>query len=117
MVFDDKNPIKALRDLLNWSQDDLAKVVNRNQGTISSWENGKSEPRLSEIKRIIQNAKASPRQGSEDISQQILQILGLLEDNYATPIPIHGVRWSKQIPKYLSNSRKDRVKLGVDTFE
>lgn len=52
-----KLTIKAWRGMKLMSQSELAKAIGVTQVTISSWENGKTEPRPSDIKAMKQAMK------------------------------------------------------------
>lgn len=53
------NKIKQLRLDNNLLQSDLADILNVGQGTISNWENGKTEPDQESLKLIAQHFNVS----------------------------------------------------------
>ncbi len=42
--------IKELREKMNWSQGDLAKLLSRTQQTVSRWESGATEPGIEALR-------------------------------------------------------------------
>lgn len=46
--------LRELRDERKWTQFDLAVKVGVTPGTIWNWENGKSEPRATQLRRLAE---------------------------------------------------------------
>lgn len=46
------NKIRQLREERDWTQDELAKKVDKSQKTISSWEKGRTNPKVKELHQL-----------------------------------------------------------------
>jgi DNA-binding XRE family transcriptional regulator len=52
-----KENVKKLRQILFWSQTDLATAIGVTRGTINNYESGHRSPRFRELKALVQLAK------------------------------------------------------------
>lgn len=48
------NKIRQLREERDWTQDELAKKVDKSQKTISSWEKGRTNPKVKELHQLCE---------------------------------------------------------------
>ena len=46
------NKIRQLREERDWTQNDLAKKIDKSQKTISSWEKGRTNPKVKELHQL-----------------------------------------------------------------